>query len=102
MATITRFPSEDIIAGFKGSIDYYLHHGVCCVRSWPSSPGHTRTAAVEAQWPAFTIASQLWHKLSPPIQEAYNAMAQSSGLNGRDLAMRAYLSGLFAYPTGHP
>jgi len=27
-------------------------------------------------------------------------MAQNGGLSGHDLAMRAYLSGLFTYPTG--
>lgn len=102
MAIITGFPSEDIIAGFKGSIDYYLHHGVCCVRSWPSSPGHKRTAEVEAQWPAFTVAAQLWNHITPEIKAAFNAMAQSSGLSGRDLAVRAYLSGLYNYPTGTP
>ena len=102
MAIITRFPAEDIIRGFKGSIDYYLHEGQCCVRSWPSSPGHKRSPAVEAQWPAFTVATRLWNDLTPEIRAAFNAMAQSSGLSGRDLSMRAYLSGLFTYPTGHP
>ena len=102
MAIITTFPAEDIISGFKGSIDYYIHAGLRCVRSWPRSPGHKRTPAVEAQWPAFKIASQLWNQLSPEIRTAFNTMAQASGLNGRDLSARAYLSGLFTYPTGHP
>lgn len=100
MAIITKFPSEDIIGGFKGSIDYYLKWGQPCVRSWPSSPGHKRTPAVEAQWPAFVKATRIWNQLSPGMQDLFNAMAQNGGLSGRDLSMRAYLSGLFTYPTG--
>lgn len=93
-------PAQAIIDGFKGAIDYYVHDGIPCVRKWPRSPGHRRAPAVEAQWPAFTVAAQLWADLPPEIQAAYNSMAQSSGLSGRDLAARAYLSGLFTYPTG--
>lgn len=100
MAKIAAMPSTAIIDGFKGTIDYYVHDGQPCVRSWPRSPGKKRSAAVEEQWPAFTIASRLWNELSPEIQTSFNSMAQSSGLNGRDLAERAYLSGLYAYPTG--
>jgi len=110
MAKITAMPATAIISGFKGVLDYYVNYQACdrsvsgpgipCVRRWPRSPGKKRSAAVEAQWPAFTIAARLWNELSPEVQAAYNSMAMHGGLNGRDLASRAYLSGLFAYPTG--
>lgn len=98
MAKITRMPSTAIIDGFKGTLDYYVHDGQACVRSWPRSPGKKRSVAVEEQWPAFTIASRLWNELSPEIQASFNSMAQASGLNGRDLSMRAYLIGLYTNP----
>jgi len=100
MATIQGFPSLKIIRGFHGVLDFYMNQGNCCVRTWPRSPGHRRAAAVEAQWPAFTVAAKLWNDLSPQVRAAFNSMAQNGGLSGHDLAMRAYLSGLFTYPTG--
>lgn len=100
MAKISQFPSLAVISGFKGVLDYYLHGGVACVRSWPKSPGHRRAPAVEAQWATFSYAAHFWSYLTPEIQAQYIAMAENGGLTGRDLAMRAYMSGLFTYPTG--
>jgi len=93
MAVIPAMPSEAIISGFKGTIDYYLHWGIACVRKWPRSPGHFRAPAVEAGWLAFTEASRLWIILSPEIQRAFEEMASGSGLSGRDMFERCYLSG---------
>lgn len=102
MAKIRALPATAIISGFKGVIDYYVHRGIPCVRSWPRSPGKKRSAAVEAQWPTFAYSTHFWNYLPPEIQAAYNSMAMRGGLNGRDLAARAYLSGLYTYPTGAP
>jgi len=82
-----------IINGFKGTLDFYLHCGIPCVRRWPRSPGHRRTAPVMAQWPAWTVASRLWRKLSPDIQAAWVSTAKGTNLSGRDLQMKAYISG---------
>lgn len=99
MARIDVMPNEAIISGFKGTLDYYYNMGIACVRSWPRSPGHKRAPAVEAQWAAFKYSSQLWTKLDPEIQEAFNQMASGTGLSGRDMSERAYLTGLYRYPT---
>jgi hypothetical protein len=90
-------PEAAIIAGYKGRIDFYYWHGLPIARSWPKSPGRQRSAPVQAQWPAFTTASREWAKLSPAVQEAYNELAHSSGLCGRDLQVRGYLRGLYRY-----
>lgn len=100
MAKLEVMPRQAIISGFKGKIDYYVYMGTPCTRKWPRSPGHRRTPAVEAQWPAFTNASRLWTQLSPEVQAAYNALATGSGLSGRDMFSRSYLTGLYRYPTG--
>ena len=97
MAKLTALPEQGIISGFKGKIDFYSYMGIPVARMWPRSPGKKRTAAVEAQWPAFSYASREWVNLSPAVQSAFNSLAQSSGLSGRDLQMRAYLSGLYRY-----
>lgn len=98
MAKIKAFPGQKTIDGLKGKLDYYLHDGQPCVRSWPHSPGKKRSPAVEAQWPAFAYATKLWDQLSPSVREAYSKMAEASGLNGRDLQVRSYLAGLYRYP----
>ena len=95
---LTSLPHEDIIDGFKGNIDYYVHRGIPCARAWPKSPGRLRSAPVMAQWPIFAYAAQEWKKLSSVVQESYNKFATDSGLSGRDLHMRAYLTGLYRYP----
>lgn len=93
MAKITVMPHEAIISGFRGVIDYYYYMGQPCCRIWPRSPGHIRAAPVMAQWPIFTLAVRLWNELSPELRRDYEEMAQASGLSGRDIFMRAYMSG---------
>ena len=107
MAILTALPHQDIIDGFRGKIDFYLYHptcdpetrgeGVAVARKWPRSPGHLRSAAVMAQWPTFTAAAQGWSALSKEIQDSYIKMASGTGLTGRDLFTRSYITGLFRY-----
>lgn len=98
MARLTALPHQDIIDGLKGSIDFYVHRGIPCARSWPKSPGKLRSPAVVAQWSPFRVASQEWKFLSPAVQASYNVLATNSGLSGRDMQVRAYLTGLYRYP----
>lgn len=98
MAKLKVLPSLAIISGFKGTLDYYLHDGIPCVRRWPRSPGHHRAPAVEAQWSAFAYATQSWDKLDDETQNTYREMAAGTNYSGRDLFTKGYLTGLYAYP----
>jgi len=110
MAKLLGMPSQAVIDGYKGKIDFYLWHPTCdpenrgdgipVARKWPRSPGHLRAPAVMAQWPIFTEAARGWSKLSKDEQDAYRAMAAHSGMSGRDLFTRSYIKGLLPYPTG--
>ncbi|GAJ06058.1 unnamed protein product [marine sediment metagenome] len=93
MAKLTALPHQAIISGFKGKIDFYLYMGIPVARKWPRSPGHRRALSVEAQWPAFTIASRLWGEMSEQLQMAYSETATGTNMSGRDLSAKAYLSG---------
>lgn len=97
MAILTALPHQAIIDGFKGKIDFYLWRGIPCARKWPRSPGHLRAQAVMEQWTDFAYAASAWNLLSEEIQEAYRALAVGSGLSGRDLFTRSYLTGLYRY-----
>ena len=91
-------PEQAIISGFKGKIDFYSWLGMPVARKWPRSPGSKRSAAVEAQWPAFSDAARLWNELSPEVQAAYNAMTGAGGKSGRDIFTMSYLKDIYNYP----
>lgn len=99
MAVLLALPELAIIKGFKGVVDFYIHDGIPCARAWPKSPGRIRSPSVMAQWQAFRYMSREWHNLSQDVKNAYDHMSINSGLNARDMAARAYLSGLYRYPT---
>jgi len=93
MAKITAMPSLEIISGFKGIVDFYVHNGIPCARRWPHSPGHRRAPLVEAQWPILAHAAKSWNTIPPEIRQAYEWMASDTGLSARDMFTRAYISG---------
>lgn len=97
MAKLARMPSLAIISGFKGHIDFYQWMGIPVARKWPRSPGHLRAQAVMDQWADFSYATGAWNLLSEEVQAAYRALSVGSGLSGRDLFTRSYLSGLYRY-----
>jgi hypothetical protein len=100
MAVLSIMPEQAIIDGYKGVVDFYEWMGIPVARRWPRSPGHDRAVSVQQRWPSFTIAAREWANLSPAMQAAYNKMARSSGLCGRDIQIRGYLSGIYRYSTG--
>lgn len=102
MAKLKVLPHQDIISGFKGTIDFYVHNGTPCARKWPRSPGHIRTEQVMAQWVPFTYAVHEWQNINPSVRAAYEQMAHDTGLSARDWFIRSYLAGIYRYPTGIP
>jgi len=99
MARITRLPSQAIIDGYKGTLDFYVCMGIPCVRKWPTSPGHIRSEAVMQQWPIFTLAAQLWRQLSESARQPFVEMAMSTNLTARDVFTKSYISGMFSWYT---
>lgn len=99
MAKLTKLPNQGIIRGFRGILDFYVYLGIPVVRTWPRKPHQPRTAEVKAQWPTFATAAREWQNLSSIVQDAYRKLATNSGLTGRDMQVRAYITGLYRYPT---
>ncbi|MBA7636445.1 hypothetical protein ES703_44065 [subsurface metagenome] len=99
MAKLTAMPEQAIIDGFKGIVDFYLWMGIPVARAWPKSPGKVRSPAVMAQWPLWTYAAREWKNVSQTVRDAYSHLATNSGLSSKDMFTRAYLSGLYRYPT---
>ncbi|MBA7538140.1 hypothetical protein ES705_30414 [subsurface metagenome] len=93
MAKLTAMPHQAIVDGLKGTIDFYLWRGIPVARKWPRSPGPRRAPAVEAQWEAWSYASRIWSLMDDETKQSYIATSAGTNLSGRDLAVKAYLSG---------
>jgi hypothetical protein len=91
-------PSEAVINGFRGSIDYYVYRGINCVRMWPRKKRLPPTQAESAHWPAFSDAVAEWNALSPTVRDAYISMASGSTLSGRDIMIKMYINGKSVLP----
>ena len=100
MAVLTQLPGLNIINGMRGKIDYYMWCGIPCARLWPRSPGHNRAPAVKARWPAFTWAASNWNELSLEVKQAYNQLAVSTKMTGRDIFMKSFIKGDTLYLEG--
>lgn len=99
LARLLQLPHQGIIDGFKGVVDFYVHRGIPCARAWPRKTTIPQTTGEKAAQVPFSYASKEWVNLSPIVQSAYKELAVNSGLSGRDMQVRAYLSGLYRYPT---
>lgn len=92
MAKLTRLPSQAIIDGLKGKLDFYVWMGIPVARSWPKSPGSDRAPGVKAGWAAWTWASQNWQSLDDETRTSFNRMAAGTNMTGRDLFIKSYLT----------
>ena len=97
MAKITKLPGLNIINGFKGTLDFFVHDGQPCVRKWPRSPGHDRAPAVQIHWPAFAWAASNWLYVSPAIRQAYEDLARGTNMTPRDMFTKAFINGSTLY-----
>lgn len=86
-------PSQEIIDGFKGRVDFYEYMGMPVARRWPRSPGQPRSLAVQAQWSLFAEVQQGWTPLTAEIKEAYAAMAEGTDYTSRDMFTVGAISG---------
>jgi hypothetical protein len=93
MAKLAVLPDQDIISGFKGTLDFYVFLGIPCARSWPQPPKLPRTAKVQEQWPIFTTASTAWLATDDESRAAMLKMTSGSTMSGRDLATKLYING---------
>lgn len=99
MVILKSFVGRRVIDGFKGTVDFYLHDGVQCARTWPRSQGRSQTPASVAQQPMFTYVQKLRPQVSAFVQEAYKNLAIDCGLHKWDWFMRGYYGDIYRYPT---
>ena len=100
MAILAKLPSEAIISGFKGVIDYYLWMGIPCARKWPNKPQGARSPAVVAAQIPFTDAVAAYQLTSQSVRDAYKLASSGTGYSGYELFIQGYIKGI--YSTTHP
>lgn len=99
MAKIKKLPSKAVIDGFKGTLDFYVHRGISCVRMWPRYDESRTTAATKAARIPFAYISTITKTLPDNIVEAYQALASPTRLTWKDAVIRCYLNGNAVYPN---
>ena len=93
MAKLEALPSQGIIDGFRGSVDFYYYLGIPVARKWPRSPGKTRTPKVEATAQQFAWVQQSLKSASPAIIQSWKDMHPEAPFTWRDWATRQTLAG---------
>jgi len=98
MAILKEMPREHIIAGFRGSLDFYYWLDKPIVRSWPRPPIGPRAPTVSVRFAPFGYINQVAHVLPEYLKQQYAQMAQGTGLSWKDYLVRAYMSGISYNP----
>lgn len=97
MAVLKEMVGQKVIDGFKGVIDFYYYMGIPVARTWPRKPTGARSPGVQAQWPVFKQAAELFDQISPEVRLAYAQMAVGTNLTAKDIFFRGYISGTLRY-----
>ena len=89
MAKIDVMPHRSIISGYKGLLDFYVHRGQPCARSWPRKPQLPRSEAVMETAEFFGELAQEFSDTPPNIRSRAADLALGTAWTWRDLRYRA-------------
>lgn len=93
MAKLTSLPNTTIIDGLKGTLDFYVHKGIPCCRSWPQWKLTSRSPAVQAAAANFSAVAAALKLITPEVKAAYSFMARGNNWTWKDWAFSLYLKG---------
>lgn len=102
MAKLARLPSLGIIAGFRGTLDFYEDRGLFIVRSWPRGKALGLAPGTVAQQPLFIRASRLKKYISQPVSIAARRYTLGGSSTWADIMTRAYYGKEIANPVPLP
>jgi len=102
MALLAAMPSQDVIDGLRGSVDFYRWCNLVIARSWPHYTPENMTARTKAQATAFAYLLSQTNSLPAHVVESWEWLASQSKLAWRDWMARAYLGGTFVAPGQPP
>lgn len=102
MAVLSSIPSQAVIDGLRGRLDFYERLGTVCARRWPRWKLTRRAPAVVEQQIIFTYATKIHHTLPANVVETWQDLARQSNLTWRDWFIRAYVGGTLTAPGMPP
>ncbi len=94
MAILDNAPTQVIIDGFKGVLDFYQWRGLWCVRKWPVYKPRIPHVTESLNQQSFAYINKLWRTIPSFVQNLYRAMAVGTPFTGKDLYVIAYMGGL--------
>jgi hypothetical protein len=95
MAIIDALPSIDIIRGYKGVIDFYVHRGIICARKWPKTHWESYTPAAQATAATFGQTARAVTRAAPEVIQAARDMAGGTPQTWKDVYMSILLGGVW-------
>lgn len=96
MAVLKVLPSQDIIDGFKGNIDFYLWKGIPVCRKWPVWKTRASTPTEKANQDDFSRINKAAIGMPVEFIEAYKELCQGTPLTWKDLMVRSFMRGLWS------
>ncbi len=96
MARLTKMPSQAIIDGFKGVIDFYLWMGIPVARKWPVYKVRQPHYEEWLNQQDFKRINQAAPFLPVKIITAYEQLAQGTPFTWKDLLVRTFMRGLWS------
>lgn len=93
MAKLSAMPDQVTVDSFKGVVDFYLYKGQACARSWPQWKRREPWPDERSNQLIFSYAARMWRYLPQAVRDAYNQMAVSVPVTGRDIFIRSYIKG---------
>jgi len=94
VARIDSPPSEEIIRGFKGTLDFVKWRGIFYVRKWPVTPRSSLSAAHFQRAALFGAIVKAYSLLADEALQLYAEEAKGIPRTGRDLHVSAVLGHL--------
>jgi hypothetical protein len=95
MAKIAAMPDRTTIDGLKGTLDFYVHRGIPCVRSWPRWQLKVRSPAVQATAANFAAVASVLKLACPEVIAAAKWMATGTLLTWKDVYTSILLGGTY-------
>lgn len=91
MAKIPTFPAFQIIAGFKGKLDFYTWKGIRIVRKWPVITGHHSTPRESSNQARFRYFQKSLKSISRDTKELYWGSARLANWRWHEVAYRWFM-----------
>ena len=90
MAKLTAIPALQIIKGFRGIIDFYVHDGQACARKWPTKGKTSRTPGVIAASQVFAYVQRYTTNPDPLFRLFATMAAADAPSTWRDITLVSY------------